>query len=239
MSHNSPLNYIAGIAAAMTLAASAQTPGPVPVMPIPIALPPPLIPRPLSPVIAGSATLNQGGNISLGAGSGAIVNWNKFNIAAGGTVQVHQPAASSAVLNQVLNRLTAINDPIGSNGRVVLLNPSGVVQLGEIKTSAGSSVYLTGATETNKGIITTPKGQTILATGATVGLIDSTTPGIKVEITGAKGNATNLGAIMAEVGRVGIAGAMVRDNTRLNVASVVNEGGRIFLQAGPNGRAPN
>ncbi len=238
MNHYNPPKFLVGLAATAALAAFAQTPAP----PVPIAaiVPVPPILKPLSPmVINGSAALNPGGNLSLQGGSGAIVNWNKFNLPAGGAMQFQQPKNSAAVLNRVLSQPAAITGLLDSTRGVALVAPSGVVHLAGMKTSAGSSVNLTGATEANNGIITTPKGETILATGATVSLIDSATPGIKVEITGAKSNATNLGAIMAEVGRIGLAGAMARDGSRSNAANIVNVGGRIFLQGGPNGRTSN
>jgi filamentous hemagglutinin family protein len=238
MNHYNPPRILVGLAATAALAAFAQTPAP----PAPIAaiVPAPPILKPLGPmVINGSAALNPGGNLSLQGGGGAIVNWNKFNLPAGGAIQFQQPKDSVATLNRVLPQPVAIHDPLGAKIRVTLTDPAGVVHLSGTKTAAGTSAYLTGSTETSKGIITTPKGETLLATGATVSLIDSATPGIKVEITGAKSNATNLGAIMSEVGRIGLAGAMARDANRPNLPNIVNEGGRIFLQGGPNGRSPN
>lgn len=106
-----------------------------------------------------------------------------------------------------------------------------VVNQGEITTPAGGNVYLIGANVTNEGIITTPQGETILAAGQTVSLIDTATPGVKVDITGAEGNVTNLGAIVADAGRIGIAGVIVRNSGELNASSAVSEGGRIFLKA--------
>ena len=106
-----------------------------------------------------------------------------------------------------------------------------VINHGEIKTPTGGSVYLVGSNVSNEGLITTPQGETILAAGVTVSLIDSATPGVKVDITGAAGNATNLGEITAEAGRIGIAGVIVRNSGTLNASSVVNDGGRIFLKA--------
>ena len=119
-------------------------------------------------------------------------------------------------------------------GRHLFINDGSakdVVNQGSITTPAGGSVYLIGSNVSNEGIITTPQGETILAAGATVSLIDSATPGVKVDITGAAGNATNLGTITAEAGRIGIAGVIVRNSGTLNASSVVSEGGRIFLKA--------
>jgi len=110
-------------------------------------------------------------------------------------------------------------------------NAKDVINQGEIKTPAGGSVYLIGTNVGNESIITTPQGETILAAGATVSLIDSATPGVKVDITGAEGNVTNLGTITAEAGRIGIAGVIVRNSGILNASSLVSDGGRIFLKA--------
>ena len=111
------------------------------------------------------------------------------------------------------------------------LGAGNVINQGEIRTPAGGSVYLIGSNVGNEGIVLTPQGETVLAAGATVSLIDSATPGVKVDITGAAGNATNLGEITAEAGRIGIAGVIVRNSGQINASSVVSEGGRVFLKA--------
>ncbi|MDP2823304.1 MAG: filamentous hemagglutinin N-terminal domain-containing protein [Sulfuritalea sp.] len=234
----------------------------------------PVLPNPLNPVVVnGSATFNQAGPVlTVTNSNGTIINWQQFNIKVGETTHFAQTAASSTVLNRVLNDPTAIYGTLSSNGRVWLVNPAGimvgpggrvdtagfvastlnirnedflagrklfentpgagsVINQGEIRTPAGGSVYLIGSSVTNEGIITTPGGETILAAGATVSLIDSATPGVKVDITGSEGSATNLGQIAAEAGRIGIAGVIVRNSGQLNASSVVNEGGRIFLKA--------
>ncbi|MRR52595.1 MAG: filamentous hemagglutinin N-terminal domain-containing protein, partial [Rhodocyclaceae bacterium] len=106
-----------------------------------------------------------------------------------------------------------------------------VVNQGTITTPSGGFVYLVGSNVSNEGIIHTPQGETLLAAGKTVNLVDTATPGVKVEITGAEGNATNLGTITAEAGRIGIAGVLVKNSGTLNASSVVSEGGRVFLKA--------
>lgn len=106
-----------------------------------------------------------------------------------------------------------------------------VTNQGTITTPTGGSVYLVGTHVANEGTIATPGGETILAAGASVNLIDTGTPGVKVEITGTEGNATNLGHIVAEAGRIGIAGVIVKNSGTLDASSVVSEGGRIFLRA--------
>jgi len=242
----------------------------------------PALSNPVNPtVVNGTASFSQAGNVlTVTNSNGAIINWDKFSIAAGEKTHFAQASASSSVLNRVLNDPSAIYGTLSSNGRVWLINPAGimvgaggrvdtaafvastlnirnedflagrnlfindgnakdVINQGEIRTPAGGSVYLIGsnvknesvAGELNSGIITTPGGETILAAGSTVSLIDSALPGVKVDITGAEGNATNLGTITAEAGRIGIAGVIVRNSGILNASSVVNDGGRIFLKA--------
>ncbi len=119
-------------------------------------------------------------------------------------------------------------------GKLNFQNTSGagsVVNQGSISTPDGGSVYLVAPSVSNEGIISTPQGETILAAGQTVQLLDTATPGVKVEVTGAAGNVTNLGNIVADAGRVGMVGVLVRNSGNLNASSVVNEGGRIFLRA--------
>jgi filamentous hemagglutinin family protein len=106
-----------------------------------------------------------------------------------------------------------------------------VVNRGSITTPLGGFVYLVGANVANEGLIATPGGETLLAAGTTVSLIDTATPGVKVEITGDANNATNLGEIVATAGRIGIAGGLVRNAGTLDASSVVSAGGRIFLKA--------
>lgn len=106
-----------------------------------------------------------------------------------------------------------------------------VINEGLITTPSGGSVYLIGSKVVNSGTIVTPNGETILAAGQSVSLVDTGTPGVKVEITGSEGSVTNLGTILAEAGRIGMAGVLVRNSGTLNASSVVSEGGRIFLRS--------
>jgi filamentous hemagglutinin family protein len=223
-------------------------------------------------VVNGAASFNQAGNVlSVTNSNNAIINWQKFGIAAGEVTKFIQASASSSVLNRVVGgNLSAIYGSLQSNGRVWLVNPAGilvgpgatidtaafvastltmrdadflagkltfsgpggnVINQGTITTPAGGSVYLIGANVSNEGIINTPKGEVILASGQTVNLVDTATPGLKVEITGAAGNTTNLGTIAAEAGRIGMAGVIVRNSGTLNASSAVEEGGKVFLKA--------
>ena len=110
-------------------------------------------------------------------------------------------------------------------------NAGSIRNHGQISTPSGGSVFLIAPEVENRGIINAPGGEVILAAGQTVQLIDTGTPGVKVEISGTEGNATNLGEIAAEAGRIGIAGVLVKNSGTVNASSIVREGGRIFLKA--------
>jgi len=85
----------------------------------------PVLSNPVNPtVVNGAATFNQSGNVlTVTNSNGAIINWDKFSIKAGETTHFAQTAASSSVLNRVLNDPTAIYGTLSSNGRVWLVNP--------------------------------------------------------------------------------------------------------------------
>ncbi len=100
----------------------------------------------------------------------------------------------------------------------------------EIATPSGGQVYLIAPQVENAGLISTPQGEVVLAAGQRVELIDTGTPGVKVAVD-AGGEALNLGRLMAESGRVGMVGAVVRQQGTASAASLVREGGRIFLKA--------
>lgn len=80
-------------------------------------------------VISGQAQVaTQGSAMTVTNTSGAILNWNTFNIGAGASVRFDQPGSSSQVLNRVVgNDPSAILGRLSSNGRVWLLNPNGVL----------------------------------------------------------------------------------------------------------------
>jgi filamentous hemagglutinin family protein len=153
-----------------------------------------------------------------------LVNPAGIMVGAGGRVDVAGFVASTLNISNgdfLAGRALFANDDTAQH----------VINQGEIRTPSGGSVYLIGAKVTNEGIIHSQNGEVILAAGQTVSLIDSATPGVKVDITGAEGNATNLGQITAEAGRIGIVGVIVRNSGQLNASSVVSDGGRIFLKA--------
>ncbi|MEI8303426.1 MAG: YDG domain-containing protein, partial [Burkholderiales bacterium] len=79
-------------------------------------------------VIQGSATLQRNGaTLSVTTSNGAVIHWNQFSIGAGETTRFIQPSAASQVLNRVVSGAPSeILGRLESNGRVFLINPSGV-----------------------------------------------------------------------------------------------------------------
>ncbi|MDZ4251221.1 MAG: filamentous hemagglutinin N-terminal domain-containing protein [Sulfuritalea sp.] len=156
-------------------------------------------------VVNGSATFSQAGNVlTVTNSNGAIINWNKFSIAAGETTHFSQPSASSSVLNRVMSDPTVIYGTLSSNGNVWLVNPSGIMigAGGRIDTAgfvastlnvsdedflAGRHVFVDGSAAGSiiiQGEITTPAGGSVYLVGANVtneGII--TTPQGEVILT--------------------------------------------------------
>jgi filamentous hemagglutinin family protein len=104
------------------------------------------LPEGFNPV---SGLVNQNlatpGVMNLQQGSDrAIVNWNSFNIGATESVNISQPNATSAMLNRVTGGVTSsIAGSLTANGRVFLVNPSGVVFGAGSRVSTGGLVAST------------------------------------------------------------------------------------------------
>jgi filamentous hemagglutinin family protein len=81
-------------------------------------------------VVSGQAGITGGETTTLINQSTrkAIINWQDFSVAAGGTVQFVQPDAQSITLNRVIGTgASAVNGTLTANGQVWILNPNGVL----------------------------------------------------------------------------------------------------------------
>ena len=56
-----------------------------------------------------------------------IVNWDTFNVGSSASVYFNQPGVKSSILNNVLSGQSIINGSIFSNGRLILVNPTGIL----------------------------------------------------------------------------------------------------------------
>ncbi|BAE52577.1 filamentous hemagglutinin N-terminal domain-containing protein [Paramagnetospirillum magneticum] len=82
-------------------------------------------------VTQGSATISQPDpkTVQINQSSDrAIIDWKSFSIAAGETTRFIQPSSSSMTLNRVTgDQVSQILGNLQANGRVVLVNPNGIV----------------------------------------------------------------------------------------------------------------
>jgi filamentous hemagglutinin family protein len=80
-------------------------------------------------VVSGTASFAANGStLTVTAAPNTIVNWQTFSIGAGETTQFVQQSALSAVLNRVTTQNpSTILGALQSNGRVFLVNPSGIL----------------------------------------------------------------------------------------------------------------
>jgi len=110
-----------------------------------------------------------------------------------------------------------------------------VVNQGAINAAQGGSVYLVAPDVANSGIITSPKGEVILAAGKSVELVNPGTPNLRVEIVATDNVARNLGQIMADSGRIGIYAGLINHGGSLRADTVeVGKNGEILLKANKN-----
>ena len=79
-------------------------------------------------VVSGSASFaTSGSTLTVTNSPGAIIHWQQFSIQPNEVTRFLQQSASSAVLNRVMSgNASAILGTLSSNGRVFLINPSGI-----------------------------------------------------------------------------------------------------------------
>jgi len=185
---------------------------------------------------AASAVLNrvttQSPSAILGAlqsnGRVFIVNPNGILFGASSQVDVAGLVASTLNLSDL--------DFLGGRLRFTASPGAGsVVNQGAITSAPGGQVYLVGPAVTNGGVITSPKGEVLLAAGNSVDLVDPQTPNLRVEITAPDNQVLNLGQITANAGRVGIYAGLINHSGAIRADSAVaTEDGRIVFKATRN-----
>jgi filamentous hemagglutinin family protein len=219
-------------------------------------------------VASGSASFASSGNsLTVTNSANAIINWQGFSIGANEITRFLQSSAASAVLNRVVGSggvipQSVIDGVLSSNGRVFLLNQSGVIigstaridvaglvvsslnlsdddflngrlrftevpgaggvsNAGVIDAASGGQVFLVAPDVQNSGIIRSPQGQIVLAAGKSVELISENSPYVSVRITADAEQALNLGSLIADSGRIGMVGALVRNSGVIAANSAV------------------
>lgn len=230
-------------------------------------------------VASGSALFAGAGNaLTITNSANAIINWHGFSIGINEITRFIQPSALSAVLNRVTGSngvipQSVIDGILSSNGRVYLINPSGivvgagatidvsglvmsslslsdqdflsgrlrftevpgagaVVNNGIIQTAAGGNVYLIAPTVENNGLVRSPQGEIVLAAGKSVELVSDSSPYVTVRVTANTEQAVNVGSLIADSGRIGVYGALVRNAGVAEAnGAVVSAGGQIRFVA--------
>ncbi|HZE09949.1 MAG TPA: filamentous hemagglutinin N-terminal domain-containing protein, partial [Burkholderiales bacterium] len=233
-------------------------------------------------VASGSASFSASGNtLTITNTAGTIINWQSFSIGVNEITRFLQSSSSSTVLNRVVGKngvvpQSVIDGVLSSNGRVFLLNSSGILigqgaridvggfvasslnlsnqdfragkmrftetpgagsvsNEGVIDTTSsgpGGRVFLIAPDVKNSGIIRTPQGQIVLAAGKSVELVSENSPFVTVTITADSERALNLGKLIADSGRVGMFGGLVRQGGVAQADSaVLGANGEIRLVA--------
>ncbi|MBI2752995.1 MAG: filamentous hemagglutinin N-terminal domain-containing protein [Betaproteobacteria bacterium] len=107
-----------------------------------------------------------------------------------------------------------------------------LVNQGELHSATGGHIYLIAPDVTNSGLITSPKGEVVLAAGKSVSLVDIGTPNLKVEISAPDTAARNLGQIVAESGRIGVYAGLINQSGVVRADSVSKDTtGKIVFRA--------
>ena len=182
---------------------------------------------------ASSAVLNRvvGVNPSLILGTlqsnGRVFLINPNGIVVGPNAQIDVAGLVASTLN--------ITDKDFAAGRMKFgdtPNAAALVNQGTISTPAGGQVVLLAPRVENSGIITSPKGEVILAAGRSVELVDVANPQLRVVIDAPANETVNLGKVVAEGGRVSLYGTVIRNSGELRANTAVRgENGEILLRA--------
>src|SRR6056300_1303932 len=94
-------------------------------------------------ITSGSATINQTSNsLTINQSTDKLItNWSNFNIGQDASVEFIQPSSSSTALNRVnSNDPSYIYGSLKANGKLILINPSGVLFQGGSKVDVGAII---------------------------------------------------------------------------------------------------
>jgi len=108
----------------------------------------------------------------------------------------------------------------------------GIENQGLLQAAKGGAIYLVAPTVENRGIIRAPSGDILLAAGESVRVADVRTPDLWVEITAGKGEALNLGQLLAGAGNIGMFAGRISQSGVISANTASRDAqGRIVLRA--------
>ncbi len=141
-------------------------------------------------VVSGSATITGKPNATIinQATDRALINWQSFSIAAGGSVRFNQPGSKSITVNRVLgSQSSSIFGSLLANGQVWIINGNGILFGKGSQVNVGGLIATTadiadrdfengnfsfsggtGASVVNQGTIRTRNGGSAVLSGASV-----------------------------------------------------------------------
>ena len=144
------------------------------------------------------------------------------------------PGATIDVSGLVMSSLN-LSDQDFLSGRLRFTEVPGagaVVNNGVIQTTAGGNVYLIAPTVENNGLVRSPQGEIVLAAGKSVELVSDSSPYVTVRVVADTEQAVNVGSLIADSGRIGVYGALVRNAGVAEAnGAVVGAGGQIRFVA--------
>ena len=104
-------------------------------------------------VVAGEATIDNStsGRVEINQTSNrAAINWNGFSIDHGEVTNFNQPSANSVTLNRVTGGdLSTIAGQLTANGKIILVNPNGVIFTGSSEVNVGGLIASTSEITTD------------------------------------------------------------------------------------------
>jgi filamentous hemagglutinin family protein len=161
------------------------------------------------PVGAASITVNGAGdkmNI-VQSTDRVVINWNSFNIGADATVQFYQPDVNSLAVNKVSDdgQFSRIDGKLKANGKLIILDPNGIIFGANSITNVGSIIASTGDIDNNQIDSTATILDIISLQDASVenhGRINASDSGLTALIAP---TVKNSGVIKATLGKVALA----------------------------------
>ena len=205
-------------------------------------------------VVNGTAAIVQNGNLlQITNSPKAIINWQSFSIGANEVTRFIQQSQASTVLNRVTGAGGAIDPSVilgalQSNGRVFLINPSGILFGAGAQIDVAGLVASTLKLSNADFLADRPNFTAVQGAGSVVNLGNITTgPGGNVYLVGPA--VTNNGIITSPQGEVILAAGnsvelvnpgtpnlrveiAAADNEARNLGQIVSDAGRIGIYAG-------